>query len=143
MLAKYFPERVLNVSVWGTKAYVSDTDKENLKKFMSGQTLSQSANDLNIQIYGEEECKRMYKSVQEAMLTMGDICRNDLPEVKCPVLILHGEADNWISKEHPLYLADNIPNAKIHFFPEGKHFIHRRYAAEFNQIVEEFMLQQE
>lgn len=142
MLAKYYPERVVNVAVWGTKAYVSDMDKENLKKFMSGETLSQSANDSNIQIYGEEECTRMYKSLHEAMLKMDDICRNDLQEVKCPVLILHGEADNWITKEHPLYLADNLSNAKIHFFPEGKHFIHRRYATEFNQIVGEFMLQQ-
>ncbi len=109
---------------------------------MSGETLSQSANDANVQIYGAEECLRMYKSLQEATLKLGDICRNDLPNVKCPTLILHGEADNWIGKEHPLYLAANIPNSRIHYFPEGKHFIHRKYADEFNQIVEKFVLQQ-
>lgn len=143
MLAANYPKRVRNIAVWGTKAYVSDTDKENLKKFLSGATLATSAHDANVDIYGEEECNRMYKESGEAVLKADNICRNDLPKVECPVLILHGEADNWISKEHPLYLAANIPNSKIHFFPEGKHFIHRRYAEEFNKIVEEFVLQQQ
>lgn len=84
----------------------------------------------------------MYKSSADAVLKAGDICKSDLPNVKCPVLIMHGEADNWITKDHPLYLAANIQNAKIHYFPEGKHFIHRRYAKEFNEIAEEFVLQQ-
>lgn len=114
-----------------------------MKRFQSGETLSNTANDLNLKIYGEEECNRMYKDLGEAFLKMGNICQDDLPKVECPVLILHGEADNWITKEHPLYLAENIQNARIHYFPEGRHFIHRRYAQEFNQIVEQFFLQQE
>lgn len=141
ILAAAYPERVLNVVVWGTKAYVSDGDKENLKKFIGGETLSESANDANLKIYGAEELYRMYASSADAMMKADDICRDDLPKVKCPVLILHGEADNWIQKEHPLYLAENLQNAKIHFFPEGKHFIHRVYAEEFNRIVENFVLQ--
>lgn len=141
ILAANYPERVLNVAVWGTKAFVSDTDIENLMKFSSGETLSHSANDANIAIYGAEECLRMYKSLQESMMKIGDICKNDLPNVKCSVLILHGEGDRWISKEHPLYLAANIPNSRIHYFPEGRHFLQRKYADEFNQIIEKFVLQ--
>lgn len=143
ILAANYPQRVVNVAVWGTKAYVGETDKQNVRRFMSGETLSQSANDANIIIYGEEECKRMYENLSDAFFKMGDICKSDLPNVECPVLILHGEADNWITKEHPLYLAENIKKAKLHIFPEGKHFLHHKYAEEFNKIVETYMLQNE
>lgn len=141
ILAAAYPERVLNVAVWGAKAYVSDTDRENMKKFMSGETLSTSANDANLKVYGAEELHRMYSGLADATMKMEDICTDVLPKVKCPVLILHGEADNWINKEHPLYLAENLQNARIHFFPDGKHNIHRRFAKEFNEIVEKFVLQ--
>lgn len=141
ILAAAYPKRVLNIAVWGTKAYVSEEDKENLKKLVSIETVSSSAHDENLKVYGAEELHRMYGNFVDATMRMDDICKDALPKVECPVLVLHGEADNWIRKEHPLYLAANLQNAKIHFFPEGKHFIHRIYTKEFTQIVETFVLQ--
>jgi len=129
------------MAIWGARSFIDDKDKEVMKKFMSGEFEANSANDLNYAIYGEEECKRMYKSLGIALMKKENICRNELPKIECPVLILHGEKDNYIRREHPEYLAANVKKTKLHFFPEGKHFIHRKYAQEFNEIVEKFILQ--
>lgn len=120
---------------------MSDADKEAFKSLDRDATFDSSVDEANLRIYGAEELYRMYRSVAEAMPKMDNICRDDLPNVKCPVLILHGNADNWIRIDHPKYLEANIPNARVHYFPEGKHFIHKFYAEEFNKLIESFVRQ--
>jgi len=44
-----------------------------------------------------------------------------------------------VSGVHPEYFAKQIPDARLHVFPEGKHNIHLKYAAEFNGIVSQFL----
>ena len=39
---------------------------------------------------------------------------------------------------HPEWFHKNIPGARLHVFPEGKHNIHIKYADEFNKLVLDF-----
>ena len=38
--------------------------------------------------------------------------------------VLHGTKDQMVSGVHPEYFAKQIPDARLHVFPEGKHNIH-------------------
>ena len=43
----------------------------------------------------------------------GDICKQLLPNIVCPTLIVQGEKDTLVSDEHPDYLEKNIKNSRF------------------------------
>ncbi|EOD25067.1 Valacyclovir hydrolase [Emiliania huxleyi CCMP1516] len=47
-------------------------------------------------------------------------------------------ADPICLSEHPRWFADNMADARLHVFPDGKHNIHLKYAAEVNEMVRSF-----
>ena len=48
----------------------------------------------------------------------GNICKDLLPKITCPTLIVHGEKDALVAPEHPQYLKESIKGSRyVHFFP--------------------------
>ena len=92
-----------------------------------------------IDLYGEEYFFRLWDRFVANYITLNDICKADLKLIQCPVLILHGDQDPLLAPEHPIYLVNNIENATLYRFPNGKHNIHQAYAEEFNKLVEDFL----
>jgi pimeloyl-ACP methyl ester carboxylesterase len=45
----------------------------------------------------------------------------DPAEVRCPVTIIHGEADGIVPVAHALHTAQLVPHSKLRLFPEGGH----------------------
>lgn len=71
-----------------------------------------------ISVYGEGYFRSTWASWVDAMVSIyeknnGDICKNALPNIKCPTLIVHGAKDVMVHKNHPQFLADNIENSKL------------------------------
>jgi valacyclovir hydrolase len=54
-------------------------------------------------------------------------------------LILHGDKDPLVPSFHPRIIAEGIARSSLHVFPEGRHKIHAKYAAEFNQLTSAFL----
>lgn len=98
-----------------------------------------------VDMYGEEGFQKLWDdwcdAVKEISKKGGNICKELLPAIKCPTLVLHGKKDPMIVPEHPDYLIKHIPNSKLYVFDEGKHNIHLRYAQQFNEVVSKFFLQ--
>jgi valacyclovir hydrolase len=69
----------------------------------------------------------------------GDIYRHELGRIQCPTFVLHGEKDPLVPWFHPRTICEGIRGASLHVFPEGKHRIHAKYAAEFNQLTSAFL----
>ncbi len=72
----------------------------------------------------------------------GDLYRALLSEVKCPTLILHGEKDPLVPSFHPRIIHEGIRGSSLHVFPEGRHKIQAKYAAEVNQLTSAFLQEQ-
>ncbi|RXN36389.1 valacyclovir hydrolase [Labeo rohita] len=72
---------------------------------------------------------------------LGSICREVLPLISCPTLIIHGAKDPMVPSFHPEYLLQNIKGSRLHVMTEGKHNLHLRYSSEFNTLVQEFLTQ--
>ena len=73
-----------------------------------------------IQIYGEDYFQKMWSDWIDAVLRLyekqnGDLCKQVLPKIKCPTLIIHGAKDAMVLPEHPTYLKQNITNSKFVF----------------------------
>jgi pimeloyl-ACP methyl ester carboxylesterase len=49
-----------------------------------------------------------------------DVC-NRLHEITVPALVLHGESDVLVPPKHATILAEQIPHADLHIFPNTAH----------------------
>lgn len=70
-----------------------------------------------VAIYGEEYFSKTWADWIDAMKNIfdkkgGDICKGDLAKIKCPSLIVHGEKDAMVLREHPDYLKANINDSR-------------------------------
>ncbi|KAM8822265.1 valacyclovir hydrolase, partial [Synchiropus picturatus] len=71
----------------------------------------------------------------------GSICVELLPLISCPTLVLHGEKDPMVPSFHAHFLLQHIAGSRLHLMPEGKHNLHLRFSSQFNQLVQDFLLE--
>lgn len=67
--------------------------------------------------YGLDYFRKTWESWTDAYCrfyheTDGDICKNDLANIVCPTLIIHGLKDPLVPIEHPYYLHENIKDSE-------------------------------
>lgn len=95
-------------------------------------------------MYGKNKLQDLWSSWMEAFFRFKDdengICKNSLPKIKCPTLIIHGSKDPMVPGFQPEYIHKKIAGSKIEYFPDGKHNLHLRYHKEFNTMVTKFIL---
>ena len=146
-LAARQPQAVTKLVIWGGIAYLTQEDidlyktklgsiadwspeyREPLEKVYAG-----SARDL-ASLWSEW----MDSSVAK-LKDGGDLCKSELSKIQCPTLVLHGDKDPIMPPFHPTYINEHIAGSRLKSFPEGKHNIHLKYAQEFNEEVEKFLL---
>ncbi|KAF5286655.1 hypothetical protein FQR65_LT12486 [Abscondita terminalis] len=142
MSAKY-PENIKHLAIWGSGSYLVEEDMTACESIRDLNKWSDKMKSPLIKLYGEEEFKRILNEWLDTLNAIfrdgGNICKHLLPAVQCPTLIIHGNQDPMLAKEHPKVFLENIKNVKIHVFPEGKHNVHLRYAEEFNSVVTRFI----
>ncbi|KAF5274178.1 hypothetical protein FQR65_LT17052 [Abscondita terminalis] len=132
-----------HLAIWGSGSYLVEEDMTACESIRDLNKWSDKMKSPLIKLYGEEEFKRILNEWLDTLNAIfrdgGNICKHLLPAVQCPTLIIHGNQDPMLAKEHPKVFLENIKNVKIHVFPEGKHNVHLRYAEEFNSVVTRFI----
>lgn len=142
LIAAQCPERIHRLIIWGGNSYIT---AEEIIAFQAMRTISswsQRAAAAMRQIYGDSLdalWDRYVAGLEELYKAGGEIYRSQLNKVKCPTLILHGEKDPLVPSFHPRTIHRAIQTSRLYIFPEGKHNIHVKYAAEFNQCVAAFL----
>jgi valacyclovir hydrolase len=142
VMAANAPRRVEKLVVWGGNSFLS---AEEITAFQGMRDLSSwSPREVEAmgKIYGDSLAGLWegYVSGLEAIYAAGgDIYRSQLDRVQCATLVLHGELDPLVPSFHPRVLCEGIRNSRLHVFPEGKHRIHGKYAAEFNELTAAFL----
>ncbi|MHC8286093.1 alpha/beta fold hydrolase [Pseudomonas sp. XS1P51] len=66
----------------------------------------------------------------------------DLKKIKTPVLIVDGDHDEAIKREHTEYMAATIPGAGLAILPNASHFAFIQAPADFNAILLNFLGEQ-
>ncbi len=145
IMAATSPQRVQRLVVWGGNSYLSAEEIAAFQAMRSISSWSPREADAMRQTYGaslDALWERYVVGLENLYAAGGDIYRSQLSRVKCPTLILHGEKDPLVPSFHPRIIAEGIRGSSLHVFPEGRHKIHAKYAAEFNQLTSAFLQEQ-
>lgn len=70
-----------------------------------------------IQMYGEAYFRKKWTEWTDAFIDHfakrgGDICKNEIKNIKCPTLIIHGLKDRMVGLDHAEFLQKNIERSK-------------------------------
>ncbi|XP_020645497.2 serine hydrolase BPHL [Pogona vitticeps] len=142
--AKY-PDLIHKMVVWGANANVTEEDVKLYNGIRDISKWSEKTRKPMEAMYGLEYLSKTCSAWVDGISQFihrpdGSICQSSLPHIKCPTLIIHGAKDPLVPRFHPEYIHKHIANSRLLFFPEGKHNLHLRFAEEFNELVENFLL---
>ena len=139
------PESIDKMIIFGAIAYMTSAEMKIYDYSIDVKNWADHIRKPKEELYGFEYFQRKYREDIEMAKkiykeTGGNICREYLKNIEAETLILHGEKDLMVSKEHVPYLLRNIKNSKLINFPNGFHDIHLQYIDEFNKHVVNFLL---
>lgn len=145
ILAGKFAASVEKLIIFGSNAYIIDDELKIYDGIRDVSKWSPRMREPLEKLYGAEYFKTNWEKWVDTFKAIheernGDLCKEHLKYIKADTLILHGEKDPMLAKEHVPYLMQQLPNAKLITWPDGKHNIHLRYAEDFNKKVAEFLV---
>ncbi|KOC68981.1 Valacyclovir hydrolase [Habropoda laboriosa] len=144
ILAAKYPDNVRKMVSVAANAYVTPEEAATYKQYQNIDTWSQPMREPMVALYGEEYFRTMWFNWVDTLVRIaeknnGDLCKTLLPQIQCPTLIVQGSKDVMVAAEHPIYLKDHIPGAKLEMMEKGAHNLHLRYPEEFNALVTKFL----
>ncbi|KAM4688967.1 valacyclovir hydrolase-like [Discoglossus pictus] len=139
-----YPKLIQSLIVLGATVYLADEEIENLEAIKDisnwSEELRKPMEDLYENEYVARTCKRCFDAIQKLKShCQGNICRNLLPYIECPTLIVHGLKDELVRPVQSQYLHEQIKGSRLQLVPDGKHNLHLRHPEEFNRLVEDFL----
>ncbi|XP_037787084.1 valacyclovir hydrolase-like [Penaeus monodon] len=144
LLAAGFTQHVEKMIIFGANAYITKEETEICKDLRDIDNWSPKMRAPLEAIYGRDYFKNAWESWVDTYIGIyherdGDLCKDDLANIVCPTLIVHGIQDPVVPIEHPYYLHKNIQGSELILMEKGKHNLHLRYSEEFNAIVLKFL----
>lgn len=145
IIAGKYAANVEKLLIFGSNSYIIQDELKIYDGIRDVSKWSVKMREPLEKIYGQEYFKTKWEAWVDTFKDIyaeknGDLCTKYLQHIKAETLVLHGEKDPMLAKEHVPYLLQNIKGSKLVSWPEGKHNIHLRYADEFNNKVAEFLL---
>lgn len=144
VLAGKYPDCVEKLIIFGCVSYLTMNEVKIYKYIRDVKHLNEETRIPMEKLYGVEYFKNKYAEHVDNQLRIfkerkGDLCNAFLKDITAETLILFGEKDVLVSKEHPQFLLKNISNSKLISFPNGAHDIHLKYPEDFNEKVANFL----
>lgn len=145
IIAGKHKDRVQKLVIWGANSYVTKEELELFEGIRDVSSWSERMRKPMIDIYGEEYFRKTWSSWVDGFIKIynerkGDVCKEELKQITCPTLIIHGMKDRLVPLFHPESFHRNIKNSTLDYWEDGKHNLHLKYSERFNAQVEEFLL---
>ncbi|XP_053980553.1 valacyclovir hydrolase-like [Hylaeus volcanicus] len=143
-LAGDYPQNVRKLIATSAQAYMTSQEKDILKLFRNIDTLPAALRDPLVAYYGEDYFRTMWANYVDGLENIyvqrnGSLCKETLPKITAPTLIVHGRNDTGVPLYHPIYLKDNIRGARLKIMENATHPVQLEYPQEFNAIVTNFL----
>ena len=143
VLAAMFPEAVEKLILIGSKSFLSQEDLDHFEKTRRVSSWPPYFQEVMAQFYSDELFQELWTKVLDIFAEIqakynGNICREELSQICCPTLILHGARDPIVSPSHAQYLKDRIVGSRLIVMEEGGHWLHGKHSKEVNALVDKF-----
>ena len=145
-LASLCPEAVRKLVVFATRSYITELELETMESMRDVSTWNKKLTP-TIELYGGPEAvSRIWSDWMDTLHEIhtknnGDYCTTVLSKVSCPTLIVHGAKDGTYPMFHAEYLRDHVKGSRLVVMGQGNHFLHITHHQEFNQSMEEFLIE--
>src|SRR5262245_41135095 len=115
------PELVRSLAIWGGEARILEEERAGWNALVDTSTWSERA----IERFKEAQGPLNWPGILEKMLigynavldAGGEVVSQRAHEIRCPVLLLHGEQDDVVPALHSRELHAAIPQSELHLFP--------------------------
>lgn len=138
MAAGLYPSKIDRLIIWGATPMVTDRQKAGLETSVNLALWTNERRDLFHTEYGPELAQTMWTRHVKFYQTLGNLCQELVPKIRCPTLILHGARD-IVEEELVKNIAKQIPISEMHVYPDGHHDIHISKNSDFTKRVHAFI----
>lgn len=141
-LAMDFPELVNSLALIGASTYIDESNLAEIGKLAPPESLPAPLQAALARAHGEDywrELVTIWVAGQWEILRQGgNINRERLPEVTCPLLLIHGGADEVIGTYHAEVIKDALPRAELVILPGRGHFVLQEAPEETTELLVRF-----
>ena len=144
IMAANDPERVAKLVVFGGQSFLTAEEIAAFNAIREISAWSPRTADAMRSVYGDALdglWDRYVDGQVELFEAGGNLYRERLARIGCPVFVLHGALDPLVPAFHAEAIHQGIAGSRLHIFPGGKHNIHIRYADAFNSLVHAFLIE--
>ncbi|KAI5633358.1 alpha/beta hydrolase fold domain-containing protein [Phthorimaea operculella] len=147
ILAAKYPEVVDKLVLISPRTFLMQHEMEVFKKANNKDFWSRFKDEPTVQLHGLDFAVRTWSNLVDCLYKIyntqnGDICSPVLKDIRCPTFILYGQKDPVVDSSNITYINTHVQGSRVHLYPEGKHNIHLQYPEDFNNRVQEFLLQE-
>jgi valacyclovir hydrolase len=146
VLAVERPELVRSLSLIAGESCILEEERANWPPLVDTSTWSERARERFAEAQGPLNypgiLKKMLDGYNAVLDAGGRLVVDRLGEVRCPVLLLHGEADNVVPVKQAHTLKAGISHAELHLFPGAGHVLHRERETEVRALITDFLARQ-
>lgn len=143
VLAVQRPDLVRSLALWGGEACVLEEERANWPLLADPSTWPSRAVERFIEAQGPLNWPGILQMMLDGYNALldagGEVIAQRLGEIRCPVLIAHGEEDDVVPVVHAHTLKAGISHAELHLFPGVGHALHREREAELRTLVLDFL----
>jgi pimeloyl-ACP methyl ester carboxylesterase len=142
LLAALYPERVRALAVMGAQHRITAENLVGIRHWLLERPLDEEWQQELAQLHGEpywRDLPRMYVEGQQALVAAGGvlITGEELANIRCPALIMHGKRDRVVPADYALAIAQHLPHAEVLLFDAG-HAAHLKCEQEYTTAVLDF-----
>ena len=142
LLAALHPSRVAALAILGAQATVNERDVKAIRSWLLEKPLSEEWQQELAHLHGDpywQSLLPLYVQGQEKLVEAGGILLSDeeLAEIRCPTLLMHGVRDRIVSVEYAHTLHDHISHSHLLLFDAG-HAAHIRCEAKYTATILRF-----
>jgi pimeloyl-ACP methyl ester carboxylesterase len=143
IIGEHYPERVN-----GVLFFACNVDPSGAKEITEFPIALQNCFSRHIKDYQNlsttpDQFEPFMEDIGLMQRTQPNYSTADLQKIHVPVQVVLGEHDEFIKKEHAVYLANSIPNAAFLEIPQVSHFAPLQRPDQFNRILLDFLNQME
>lgn len=142
-LAVTRPDLVRSLALWGGEAMLLEEERVLWSGIVDTSTWPARGLERFIEAQGPRNwpgiLDRMLAGYNAVLDAGGEIVSHRLSEIRCPVLIMHGEKDDVVPVVQAHNVKAGIAHAELHIFPEAGHALHRERESELRSLILDFL----